>query len=245
MDNLPFNILDEILFKLDLKSVGMMQCTDRSIKSHITNDQYFKYYLSRARSKLFHISTFGSNIIFWHSTDPRSTRNQKLLMLLSRVLGSCSGLDLHFVASRICVSDPFTKTSRFLDHNRSKFLPDIIKPRFKTQKNRIGLAVDQIDQRFKIACINEVTESNPEETMYQFEIGTEDSSWRLSETTITCRSSNLMPVKKPVYFDGYVHWLRNDGSILAFNPGTEKARLIPTKLTKAELEEYYYVSGCR
>ncbi|KAL9306826.1 putative F-box protein [Arabidopsis thaliana] len=35
--------------------------------------------------------------------------------------------------------------------------------------------------------------------------------------------------KKPVYFDGCIHWLRKDGSILAFNPETEQARLIPIK----------------
>ncbi|VVA92015.1 unnamed protein product [Arabis nemorensis] len=34
--------------------------------------------------------------------------------------------------------------------------------------------------------------SNPEETMYQFEINAGGSCWKLSESTITCRSSNLM-----------------------------------------------------
>ncbi|KAL9857157.1 putative F-box domain-containing protein [Arabidopsis thaliana] len=42
MDGLPFHILEEILFKLDPKSLAMMQCTDRSINSHISDDPYFK-----------------------------------------------------------------------------------------------------------------------------------------------------------------------------------------------------------
>ncbi|KAG7597757.1 F-box domain [Arabidopsis suecica] len=42
MDRLPFHILEEILFKLDPKSLAMMQCTDRSINSHITDDPLFK-----------------------------------------------------------------------------------------------------------------------------------------------------------------------------------------------------------
>ncbi|XP_010412695.2 PREDICTED: putative F-box protein At1g20795 [Camelina sativa] len=36
-------------------------------------------------------------------------------------------------------------------------------------------------------------------------------------------------MKKPVYLDGSLHWLRTDGSIVAFNPETEHARLILTK----------------
>ncbi|KAG7647031.1 Galactose oxidase/kelch beta-propeller [Arabidopsis thaliana x Arabidopsis arenosa] len=65
--------------------------------------------------------------------------------------------------------------------------------------------------------------------VYQFEITTGDSCWRLSETTITCNPSVPLADKKPVYFDGCIHWLRKDGSILAFNPETEQARLIPIK----------------
>nr|VDD56939.1 unnamed protein product [Brassica oleracea] len=34
--------------------------------------------------------------------------------------------------------------------------------------------------------------------------------------------------KNPVYLNGSLHWLRNDGSIIAFNPETEQARLIQT-----------------
>jgi len=34
---------------------------------------------------------------------------------------------------------------------------------------------------------------------------------------------------KPVYLDNTLHWLRNDGSIIAFNPETEEARLIPSR----------------
>ncbi|XP_024008050.1 uncharacterized protein LOC112084027 [Eutrema salsugineum] len=42
INSLSFHILDEILFKLDPKSLVIMQCTERSIRSHISNDSYFK-----------------------------------------------------------------------------------------------------------------------------------------------------------------------------------------------------------
>ncbi|VVA91974.1 unnamed protein product [Arabis nemorensis] len=35
---------------------------------------------------------------------------------------------------------------------------------------------------------------------------------------------------KHVYLDGTLHWLRNDGSIIAFNPETERAQLIPSDM---------------
>ncbi|CAL9215717.1 unnamed protein product [Arabidopsis halleri] len=50
MDRLPFHILEEILFKLDPKSLAMMQCTDRSIHSHISDDPYFKSVSNKDRS---------------------------------------------------------------------------------------------------------------------------------------------------------------------------------------------------
>ncbi|CAH8252940.1 unnamed protein product [Arabidopsis lyrata] len=77
--------------------------------------------------------------------------------------------------------------------------------------------------RFKIVCILEM------QTVYKFEIS-DGYSWRLSETTITPSSkSDLMTRMKPVYLDNTLHWLRNDGSIIAFNPETEQARLIPSR----------------
>ncbi|CAN8254800.1 unnamed protein product [Cochlearia groenlandica] len=56
------------------------------------------------------------------------------------------------------------------------------------------------------------------------------NSWRYSKTDITCSTSNLNDgMKSPAYFNGSLHWLRNDGGILAFDPETEQARLIPVK----------------
>ena len=41
MDSLPFHLLEEILVKLDPKSLAKMQCADKSINSHVSNDPYF------------------------------------------------------------------------------------------------------------------------------------------------------------------------------------------------------------
>ncbi|CAN8247434.1 unnamed protein product [Cochlearia groenlandica] len=247
MDSLPNEILDDILFKLDLKSLAMLQCTDRSIKSYISKK--FKYeYVSRMvlGSVLFHISTFGSNIIFWHTSgDSKSRRYVKEMRLKDpSFLGSCAGLHLLLLRGRLCVRSPLTSTCTFVDLFKSKLLPHIITLRYEKSRlkegkaNCIGFAVDQIKQQFKIICVNETREKSDGETVvYQFEIHTGDPSWRLSETTMTCLSSKLMPDKKSAYFNGFVHWLREDGSILAFNMETEAARLIPTKLPQEEEEE--------
>ncbi|CAH8358659.1 unnamed protein product [Eruca vesicaria subsp. sativa] len=90
----------------------------------------------------------------------------------------------------------------------------------------VGFAVDKIQnqtkKRFKIVCIAKM------QMMYRFEIS-DGHSWRLSETTITASSEcDLAKRMKPVYLEGTLHWLRNDGSIIAFNPETEQASFIPS-----------------
>ncbi|XP_020870740.1 putative F-box protein At1g20795 [Arabidopsis lyrata subsp. lyrata] len=239
MESLPLPLLEKILFKLDPKSLAMMQCTRRSINSHISDDPYFKSkYLSGVGSGLLQISGFGSTTLFCNPfVNSRLFRNKAFLEIKSQILSFCSGLLLLFIDG-LCVANPLTKRYRFLDHSKSMFLSRVdrrgnVSFYLRWHKmNRIGFAVDQIDrttQAFKVVCMNDTDASNPDETMYQFEISTGDSCWRLSETTITCTASGLIKDKKPVYFDGSLHWLRKDGSILAFNPETEQARLIPIK----------------
>ncbi|KAF2590936.1 hypothetical protein F2Q70_00040279 [Brassica cretica] len=46
---------------------------------------------------------------------------------------------------------------------------------------------------------------------------------------LTKKFRDLRRDMKPVYLQGCLYWLRSDGSIITFNPETEKARLIPTK----------------
>ncbi|XP_019094851.1 PREDICTED: putative F-box/kelch-repeat protein At1g20940 [Camelina sativa] len=93
----------------------------------------------------------------------------------------------------------------------------------KKKRTCVGFAVNQnrTTMTFKIVCILEM------ETVYGFEISDGDS-WRLSETTITARSNSHLMGMKPVYLDGTLHWLREDGSVIAFNPETEQARFIPS-----------------
>ncbi|XP_019094804.1 PREDICTED: putative F-box protein At1g20795 [Camelina sativa] len=256
MEALPCSLLDQILFRLDPKSLAMMQCTGRYINSYISDDIFRSEYMSRVGTGLLHISSFGSNILFCYPFgDSTLFRNQEYpLDVKTRVLSICSGL-LLLLMDGLCVVNPLTKRYRFLDHSKSKFLSRADREEDETfvlgweQLNRIGFAVDQIDrttQRFKVVIIKEVTEdaSKPDKTVYQFEISTGASCWKLSKTTITCSASELMADKKPLYLDGSLHWLRNDGSILAFNPETEQARLVPIKLpSKLITKNLFTVAG--
>ncbi|ESQ43481.1 hypothetical protein EUTSA_v10015953mg [Eutrema salsugineum] len=218
MDSLLFSILDEILFRLNPKSLALMRCTNRFMESHISDNSKFKSeYLSRFKSSLLHISRGGSrNLCFHPLGDFRLFQNNDALEKPCHILGYCSGLFLLLIDGCFCVTNPLTKKFRFL--NRSEW----VRPKC------IGFTVDQIDQTtqgFKIVHITVHCTANPDEKMYEFKIYTVDF-WRLSRTTITCLSSDLMTEMKPVYLNGTLHWLRKDGSIIAFNPGTEQARLI-------------------
>ncbi|CAH8256644.1 unnamed protein product [Arabidopsis lyrata] len=228
MDSLPHHLLDEILFRIDHRSLAMMQCTNRSLRTYISESEY----LCRVGSCLIYIHTYGSSLLYYHLYgDSRSPRIVETLTR-SHILGYCSGLLLLFLNKMLCVVNPLTKMFRLFNHSRSKFCPGFTTLR-QDRQQVIGFAVDQIDrttQSFKIVVINEVRNGN--ETTYEFEINRGDS-WKLSETTFTCCTSNLDDrMKKPVYMKGALHWLRNDGSIVAFNPKTEKARLIPIRFPK-------------
>ncbi|CAN6903136.1 unnamed protein product [Brassica oleracea] len=239
MNSLPMHLLDKILFRLDLKSLVMMQCTSRSIKSHILDDPSFQIgYSSRARLSFIYTFSKGAPFIFYQpfGSQCESMSNVKTFASLPRVncyiLGSCSG-HLLLYTSGLYVVNPLTKRFRLLDHSGSMLLTTIFNgPNNKANNTEdramcVGFALDQSREttikRFKIICILET------HTTYAFEIS-DGNSWRFSETIITTTNSKSELTKrmKPVYFEGTLHWLRNDGSIIAFNIETEQARLIPS-----------------
>ncbi|XP_010498458.1 PREDICTED: putative F-box/kelch-repeat protein At1g20940 [Camelina sativa] len=225
MNGLPSHLLDEILFKVEPKSLATMRCTNKYFQSCISDPKFEKYSVW-TRSSLFHLSCFGATYIFClplaSSRDSMSLGNEaKLSREPCYLFSSCSGLLLLYIGG-LFVVNPLTKRFRLLDHSGSKFMPD----RNVADMERamcVGFTVNRnrSTKRFKIVCIHEM------ETVYAFEIS-DGYSWRLSETTITTSSkSDLMVHMKPVYLDDTLHWLRNDGSIIAFNPDTEQASLIP------------------
>ncbi|CAH2064484.1 unnamed protein product [Thlaspi arvense] len=235
MDSLSRHLLDKVLFGIDLRSLAMMRCTNRSLNSHITHDPYFNSeYFSLIESGLFHISsTYRSNLLSYHPfRDSRSTRITKTGLKECHILGSCSGLLLLFIDDCLCVVNPITEKFRFLNNSRMMEFDRVTshpKPVCQGNKKHIGFAVDQIGRAthgFKL--VRMFSDLVYGERKYRFEIYAGDS-WRLSKTVITCPASDLDydRMKSPVYFDGSVHWLRQDGSIVAINLETEHARLIP------------------
>ncbi|KAG2302100.1 hypothetical protein Bca52824_030751 [Brassica carinata] len=220
MNNLHPKLQEEILLKLDPKSFVMMRSTNKSIEK-ITKDPSFKsLYWSRTGSSLLHIGVHGSNMACFHPVgDIRPFCSEGPSESICFILGYCSGLILIYVHGGFCIANPLTKKYQFIDYC------------YLESKKSIGFAVDQIDkttQRFKIVFITEYAGPIRGETRYGFHINA-GNSWKISKTIITCLSSDLRRDMKPVYFQGGLYWLRSNRSIIAFNPETEKARLIPTK----------------
>ncbi|KAL0847635.1 hypothetical protein Bca101_020881 [Brassica carinata] len=200
----------------------MMRCTNRTLQTHI-NDPYFESeYSSRVGSDLLHISTYGSSYVSYNPNGDSRSLKIKDTLRESHILGSCSGLLLLVIDNLLCVLNPLTKKFRFFTQSTLMRFNRVLS---HEDKWHIGFAVDQVDrttQSFKIVHM-----INMERT-YKFEIN-DGNSWRRLETTLTCHSSL---VKSPVYVNGSLHWLRNDGSIVAFSLETEQARLIPVKFPR-------------
>ncbi|XP_020866831.1 putative F-box/kelch-repeat protein At1g20940 [Arabidopsis lyrata subsp. lyrata] len=241
MNDLPLHLLDEILFRLEPKSMAMMRCTNKSIKSYLTDPRFGPQYPLWVRSNLINLSTSDRSLV---GCQPLVSSSDSVALeyiagfINDRcyIFGSCSGLLLIYIG-HLFVANPLTKKFRILNHSGSKLLPHIVGcvekydpydpdgPLVRRTERAmcVGFVVDpsQTTKRFKIVCILEM------ETKYRFEISDGDS-WRLSKTTLTTSSKSGLKTRiKPVYVDGNLHWLRNDWSLIAFNPETEQARLIP------------------
>ncbi|OAP12040.1 hypothetical protein AXX17_AT1G21680 [Arabidopsis thaliana] len=229
-----------ILFRLEPQAMAMIRCTNKSFKSYLTDPRFGPQYPSWVRPTLINIWSSNKSLIFCqplvYSCDYMSLGNKaEFINDRCYIFGSCSGLLLLYIGHFFIVN-PLTKKFRIVDHSGSKLLPPIVGgvekadpydpdgPLVRTERAMcVGFVVDQcrITKIFKIVCILEM------ETKYRFEISDGDS-WRLSKTTLTTSSkSGLKKRMRPVYVDGNLHWLRNDWSIIAFNPETEQARLIP------------------
>ncbi|VVB05178.1 unnamed protein product [Arabis nemorensis] len=248
MDRLPGHLIDKILLGTDPKSLWKMRCTNRSLQSHICDPWFESEYFSR-RSGLLHVSSYGSNMLCYHTLgDSRSVRKTKTLMEC-QILDSCSGLLLLYFINgttqrSLCIVNPLTKKFRFLNLSTFMRLARVCKRKRVVSPSPLGFAVNQTTRSFKIIHINRKTEvENPGKSSYRFEINS-GNSWRYSKTTITSCPSNFSTLmKKPVYLDGSLHWLRNDGSIVAFNPETEQARLIPVEFPQELHSRTLFAAG--
>lgn len=236
MDGLPRDLMHKILFMIDHRSVAMMRCTNRSLQTHTNDPDFESEYSSRVGSGLVHISLYSS---YYLSYNPSGDfRSLKMTVWKTHILGSCSGfLLLLFDDDLLCVVNPLTKKFRFVNQSRLMRLSGVLNYAHHRQKRKhLGFAVDRTTKRFKIVHMIDLGET------YKFEINA-GNSWRRPKTKLTCHSSDLM--KNPVYLDGSLHWLRNDGSIVAFNLETEQARLIPIKFPQVNSLKTLFAVGNR
>ncbi|CDY30587.1 BnaAnng03620D [Brassica napus] len=194
MDGLPGHLLNEVLFKTDLRALAMLCCTNISLQSHIHDPSFVSEYRSQIRSSLLYISSYGSTYLCCHH--PHGGSRSLTIIDACHILGYCSGLLLLFINDRLCVTNPLTKKFRFL----TSFDPCPRRFVCQDSRNQLGLAVNQIDR-----------------TTQNF--------------------------KNPVYMNGSLHWLRNDGSIIAFNPETEQARLIQADFPRGLTSRALFAPG--
>ncbi|XP_010539151.1 PREDICTED: putative F-box/kelch-repeat protein At1g20790 [Tarenaya hassleriana] len=259
LEELPSNVIDEILFKLPQKSLARLKCTCRTLRSHISNPDFESEYFSRVGPGLIHVSSFASNylcfnpFVFSQVSKPNSEsdsdeddyagcdRFSVHLPMHCQILASHGGLVLMFM-KQLCIFNPITRQFRFLTHESSQAMRRCVvrEPEKRVvhaeRSARIGLVVEQIDrmtQMFKIVCVDELRAANPDESRFGFDIY-KLNSWKKSKATVSCPRSNISRHTKPVYFNGALHWLRNNGSIIAFDPETEEAKLIPTTYPSSE-----------
>ncbi|XP_010539117.1 PREDICTED: F-box protein At1g20360-like [Tarenaya hassleriana] len=230
------NRLYKYALRLDRKSLARFKCVNRSFRSQISNPEFGIEYFSRLTPGFIQSSILCSKTLRYvpFVSDQTKTQAESTRLLHDcGVLGSDSGLVLLFLGE-LCVLNPITKKLRFVGKESKEFMKNIYLM-CELELMSIGFSVEKIDQttqRFGIVCITEVLRRQRRgNSYYRFEIyDSDDHSWRVTETMVSCPRRELLTCVKPVYFNRVFHWLRSDGKIVTFNPETDETRIVPTTI---------------
>ncbi|KAF3972735.1 hypothetical protein CMV_003774 [Castanea mollissima] len=227
MEDLCDNLLDDILYRLPLKSVVTCKSISKRFNTFIS-DPGFESKLSLHNSCIFHCTKDCPNFYFkvplYPPNSDKATESSVKLPRRFKVLAYCSGLLLLFPTEGVLVLNPVTKRHQIIDI---------------CHYDAIGLAVEPISSSLHRIKVVRISVSNGDS--YQFDIFSSDTmSWRRSSTKFTCMvMSNFNNDALPIYSHGTLHWIRKCNDILAFDIEKEEARIIELPLNLPLPFEYW------
>ncbi|XP_075648127.1 F-box protein At1g20360-like [Castanea sativa] len=214
MEDLCNNPLDDILFRLPLKSVVTCKSISKRFNTFIS-DPGFEAKLFLRYSCIFHCAhdwaEFYFKVPLYPPNSNKETESSVTLPRCFKLLAYCSGLLLlRLLKKSFLVLNPVTKRYQFIENKNCVV---------------IGLAVEPISSSlhyYKVVCIRKL----PRDDTYQFDIISSDIlSWRKSSTKFTSMSCNFSDAL-PIYAHGSLHWIRKRNDILVFHLKKEEARII-------------------
>lgn len=237
-DNSQFDdcILQEILSRLPAKSLGQFKCTNKRWKNLISSSLFVATQAARSVHDALGVLSVtahpsGGRVIYiplQAGNGPTEAPDTTLGIPrrhLNRVSirAACNGL----VFCRL--NDPNNNMNRYrymLSHPATKTVRRLPKPLtdhvFDTQ---YGVAFDPSmpAASFKLVACTRIVKL-PQDTHFKFDIySPQTNRWTASSTTMPCTCWRLFDLVSSVYFNGALHWLRENGDIVAFNVEGERA----------------------
>nr|XP_016500213.1 PREDICTED: putative F-box/kelch-repeat protein At1g20790 [Nicotiana tabacum] len=216
------DLVVEIISYLPLKLAVQCKVLSKNFNTRISDLKFSQIWFPHQKisSTLFVYHSYGPNRVHKISINPPFPTTHSEMFLLpdhSSVLASCRGLLLLvFLKFRnFCVFNPITGAHQLISYP---------KPIHEFMKFRgIGLAVDYpTSDQYKLVIVGKLAEQQG----YKFYVFSSERSGLWHEVRFRVNFINLAQCTKPVYVNDSLHWLRSDGSVLAFNTKREEAIIL-------------------
>lgn len=225
MEDLTDDLLIEILSRLPFKVATQCQCINKKFRALISNHQfavkqavhlYLRSSMLICGRRICPTTFYG--ILLHPPHDAMSIPSQPHEV---RILASSNGLLLLLLRSTnlYCVCNPITGDYRMLRCPNIGF------------NEHAGLAIDSrtvssTPPQYKVVTISIKKSGSgwPLQLRYEFEVFSQ-GFWGKSSRSPVYENSQFVSGKS-VCLNGCLHWLRKDGSIIAFDVVEEKSRLI-------------------
>ncbi|KAJ8554069.1 hypothetical protein K7X08_024747 [Anisodus acutangulus] len=212
--SLPDDLLVEIITRLPLKFAVQGKVLNKNLNGRISDPKFSTQLICTSRSmglfQNFHkislnpIPTIGCEMNLPYDIE---------------LLDSCKGLilfDFEAIKS-YCVFNPITRAHQLIPYREPTTFMMISDP---------GLAVDYpSSNQYKLVTISKLARHS--NLFDKFHVLSSDRSGLWHEIQLRSNTfSDLAIVSQPVFWRNSLHWLRSDGSVLAFDTNREEAILI-------------------
>ncbi|CAI9775478.1 unnamed protein product [Fraxinus pennsylvanica] len=242
MGNLNDDTVLEVISCFRPRDAVRCKSLNKNFNAYISNQRFAHEHFVKSSHKvcnLIHFSNTSPNVFYQLRLDPPYPFDMleiyEILPIQVPILASCGGLLLLHVLSykNYCVFNPITGEFQLVSKgNHDGWIA-----------GPVGLAVDSSTDSFTIRLIavhvkEDQSQVNQVCKFTTFTVGS--NKWEEIHIEFVCKSSKLSRNTQPVYFHGSLHWLREDGDILAFDIRKCQARIIQGPGNKTSIMQFGY-----
>ncbi|KAH0704518.1 hypothetical protein KY290_018419 [Solanum tuberosum] len=216
-------LLGKIIPSLPLKFVVQCKLLSKDVKTMISHPDFartlYQHHKETCTQLIYSINGLGSRTFYKFSVNPTITLTQSVLPYEIEIMASCNGLILFDFERpmRFCVFNPVTGEHQLMPY------PDLESAYMYESK---GFAVDYpASDQYKVVIISKLVENS--NLYYKFHVLSSERPGLWREIQLRTNTFISLSYGVPsVYWRNSLYWLRDDGSVLAFDTKREEAILI-------------------